>query len=50
MATTIDNFRHYLNPLHIMCRLIDLRVNAKVARRVVRWYEVKIYNKTCLRS
>jgi hypothetical protein len=47
MATTIDTFRHYLNPLHIMCRLIDLGVKKTVARRIVRWYEV-FYNKTWL--
>ena len=34
-----DMFRHYLNPLHVFCRLRQCRVPAPMARRMCRAYE-----------
>ena len=32
-------FQHYLNPLHVYCRLIDMGVNMKLAKRIAIFYE-----------
>ena len=32
--------QHVFNPLHVMCRLIDLGLSMKAARRIVSWYEI----------
>lgn len=35
--------QHYLNPLHIMCRLIDLGISRRTAITICRKYEI-LYN------
>lgn len=37
-----DTFRHYLNPLHIYCRLMDVGVCHFKAQRLCRLYQ-KVY-------
>ena len=38
-----NNWQHYLNPLHVYCRLRDLHFSERLALIVTREYE-KIYN------
>ena len=42
MSATI---KHYLNPLHIYCRLRDLGLGKSVAAFLCRFYERTIFNK-----
>lgn len=44
-VTRIDAIRHYLNPMHVYCRLVDIfgRKHKAMARRVCRVYEQIIY-------
>jgi len=37
--------KHYFNPLHIYCRLIDLSIDKKYAKRIGVLYENHIYKK-----
>jgi hypothetical protein len=32
--------QHLFNPLHVYCRLVGLRVNRKMARKLVGYYEL----------
>lgn len=34
---------HYSNPLHIMCRLINIGFSPKQARTICHWYETHIF-------
>ena len=34
-----EKIRHHFNPLHVYCRLVDLRMNRKLARALVTRYE-----------
>ena len=36
--------QHYLNPLHVFCRLRDLGVNPKRALLIAKHYEHVVYN------
>jgi hypothetical protein len=40
----INTFQHYLNPLHVYCRLRDLRVPKGVAIFLCKFYEQAIFN------
>ena len=42
MSATI---KHYLNPLHIYCRLRDLGLGKSMAAFLCRFYEKTIFNK-----
>jgi hypothetical protein len=35
----LNKIRHYLNPLHIMCRLIDMGISRKNARLFAKRYQ-----------
>lgn len=35
--------QHFLCPLHMYCRLRDLGLSKKKARKLCNWYEVNIY-------
>lgn len=48
MVTRKDRLRHYLNPLHIYCRLLAVGFNRNAARSISRWYEKAIYSHTVL--
>ena len=37
------NLQHYLNPLHIYCRLRDMGIAKKIALRLCRLYERVIF-------
>ncbi len=39
-----NSFQHYLNPLHVYCRLRDLRVPKGVAILLCKFYERAIFN------
>ena len=39
----LDSLHHYLNPLHIYCRLVDMGVNKSLALKIARTYEILIY-------
>lgn len=39
----IDTVQHYLNPLHVFCRLADLGLDMATAHSLSRWYERHIY-------
>lgn len=39
-----DTLRHYLNPLHILCRLRQCGISAPTARKVCLAYE-RVYTK-----
>jgi hypothetical protein len=39
-----DKIRHYLNPLHIFCRLIKMGVTKTTSKKIIVWYEINIYN------
>ena len=41
--TRTDHVRHYLNPLHVFCRLRRV-IGSRLARIVAQWYELHIYN------
>lgn len=34
-----DQLRHYLNPMHVYCRLCELGIRAETAMWIVRKYE-----------
>ncbi len=38
-----EKIRHYLNPLHIYCRLINLGIKKKKAQTICKYYQ-KIYS------
>lgn len=40
-----DSLRHYLNPLHVWCRLLRLHIDKDFARRICAWYEMNLYRK-----
>lgn len=40
--------RHYLNPLHVYCRLRDLGLKAPMALRVSTLYERALYRRLAL--
>ncbi len=42
-AKTPANAQHYLNPLHVYCRLCDLGLPSTVARAVSSGYERVLY-------
>ncbi len=48
MVDRKDRFRHYLNPLHLYCRLVSVGINRKTARSLSQWYEKTIYCHTML--
>lgn len=35
-----DNLRHYLNPIHVYCRLIDLKINKNLSKYLIKYYEL----------
>ena len=42
-------FKHYMNPLHVYCRLRDLGVPKGTATIVCRFYEFRVFNKYILK-
>ncbi len=38
-----STLQHYLNPLHVYCRLVNLKLNRKWAKRICQLYERNIY-------
>jgi hypothetical protein len=42
-------FKHYMNPLHVYCRLRDLGVPKGAATFVCRFYEARVFNKYILK-
>jgi len=32
-------FQHYLNALHVYCRLVDMGISSKLAKRIATLYE-----------
>lgn len=38
-----DTRDHYLNPLHVYCRLVDVGLNPRKARTLASWYENNLY-------
>ncbi len=48
MVSRKDRFRHYLNPLHVYCRLVSAGISRKTARSLSQWYEKAIYCHTVL--
>lgn len=49
MKLTIkDRCRHYLNPLHVICRLVDCGISVRVSKKLGCWYESHIYHYTFL--
>jgi len=44
LTTWTDEIKeHYLNPLHVLCRLRDAGINKSTAYTIVKWYEISIY-------
>jgi len=43
-------FKHYMNPLHVYCRLRDLGVPKGTATVVCRFYEFRVFNKYILKK
>ena len=43
MINCKDRARHQFNPLHVFCRLLNLRMPYKTALRIARWYERAIF-------
>jgi len=43
-------FKHYMNPLHVYCRLRDLGVPKGAATFVCRFYEFRVFNKYILKK
>lgn len=41
----MDTLRHYLNPLHLLCRLYDLGIPRRWAKAFCRAYERSIYTR-----
>lgn len=37
--TFADRLRHYLNPLHLYCRICDLGISEEIAMWIVKKYE-----------
>ena len=35
---------HYLNPLHVYCRLVDVGISKAISRKIVDVYERWLYN------
>jgi len=48
MESRKEKMRHYLNPLHVYCRLLNVGLNRKAARSISRWYERAIFKHTVL--
>lgn len=40
----LNIIQHYLNPLHVYCRIIDLEINDSFAKRLCCFYEKNIYD------
>jgi hypothetical protein len=40
-----SKIQHILNALHIYCRLCDIGITEKKARRVCVWYERKVHRR-----
>ncbi len=41
---------HYLNPLHVYCRLVELGISRTAGLAMARWYESHIYRPVTCRA
>ena len=44
-VTTGDKIRHYFNPTHVFCRLMDCRISKNKSKKIMKWYQLNIYNR-----
>ena len=44
MLKNFLNFQHYMNPLHVHCRLVEIGFNKNLSISICKYYQVLIYS------